>query len=62
MRKKGRIFKFALKYNNKYNMNHETKTDKPFKILSIDGGGIRGIMPARILYEMEGELERIGSH
>src|SRR5258705_10792410 len=27
--------------------------DKPFRILSIDGGGIRGILPAAILTELE---------
>jgi|SRR6266404_5906232 len=27
--------------------------DKPFRILSIDGGGIRGILPAAILAELE---------
>lgn len=26
---------------------------KKFKILSIDGGGIRGIIPAKILYHLE---------
>ena len=29
--------------------------DKKFKILSIDGGGIRGIIPAKILYQLEEE-------
>ncbi|QUL39078.1 patatin-like phospholipase family protein [Erythrobacter sp. JK5] len=28
-------------------------TDKPFRILSIDGGGIRGILPAALLAEFE---------
>ena len=28
---------------------------KKFKILSIDGGGIRGIIPAKILYHLEEE-------
>lgn len=26
-----------------------------FKILSIDGGGIRGIIPAKVLYHLEEE-------
>lgn len=30
--------------------------DKPFKILSVDGGGIKGILPAGILKEIEAEL------
>lgn len=30
--------------------------DKNFKILSIDGGGIKGILPARILAEVEAEF------
>lgn len=34
---------------------------KSFKILSIDGGGIRGILPARILCELEEELTRKGA-
>lgn len=33
---------------------------KPFKILSIDGGGIRGVFPAHLLCEMEDELLRGG--
>ena len=32
--------------------------DKPFKILSIDGGGIRGIYPAKILSELEFLLDK----
>jgi patatin-like phospholipase/acyl hydrolase len=32
-----------------------------FKILSIDGGGIRGMYPARLLCEMEEELARNGN-
>ncbi|MEX2345571.1 MAG: CBASS cGAMP-activated phospholipase [Balneolaceae bacterium] len=31
-------------------------SDKSFKILSIDGGGVRGIYPAKILAELESEL------
>lgn len=34
--------------------------DKPFKILSIDGGGIRGIYPAKILAELEFQLKKSG--
>ena len=30
-----------------------------FRILSIDGGGIRGYIPALILQEIENELNRI---
>lgn len=33
-----------------------TKTN--FKILSIDGGGIRGLIPAKVLAELEAELEK----
>ena len=32
--------------------------DEKFKILSIDGGGMRGIIPAKILCELEEELRR----
>lgn len=32
--------------------------EKPFKILSIDGGGIRGIIPAKFLVELEDELKK----
>jgi len=30
-----------------------SKENKPYKILSIDGGGIRGLIPALILVEFE---------
>lgn len=33
-------------------------TDKKFKILSIDGGGIRGIIPAKVLFHLEEEAMR----
>lgn len=36
--------------------------EKAFKILSIDGGGIRGILPARLLCELEEELARNARH
>jgi patatin-like phospholipase/acyl hydrolase len=32
---------------------HPWPEDRPFRILSIDGGGIRGILPAAILAELE---------
>lgn len=38
--------------------------DKPFRILSIDGGGIKGILPAALLAQIEDELppnQRIGT-
>ncbi|MDB5274453.1 MAG: hypothetical protein JWO58_2820 [Chitinophagaceae bacterium] len=31
---------------------------KKFRILSIDGGGIRGLIPAKVLMELEHELEK----
>lgn len=31
---------------------------KKFKILSIDGGGIRGLIPAKVLAELEAELQK----
>ncbi|QQT52090.1 patatin-like phospholipase family protein [Sphingobacterium multivorum] len=33
-------------------------TSKKFKILSIDGGGIRGLIPAKVLAELENELQK----
>ena len=36
-------------------MNHS------FNILSIDGGGIRGIFPAKILAELEAKLKADGN-
>ena len=36
------------------------KKNKPFKILSIDGGGIRGVFPAMILTNLEAELKAKG--
>ena len=30
--------------------------DRPFRILSIDGGGICGILPASVLAELEGRF------
>lgn len=33
-------------------------TDRPFRILSIDGGGVRGIIPAVVLEQIEEELQK----
>lgn len=32
--------------------------ENKFKILSIDGGGIRGLIPAKVLAELEEELQK----
>jgi patatin-like phospholipase/acyl hydrolase len=32
--------------------------DRKFRILSIDGGGIRGIIPAKVLEELEAQIQR----
>jgi uncharacterized protein len=32
--------------------------EKPIRILSIDGGGIRGVIPAVILYDLENQLKK----
>lgn len=37
-----------------------TMDNKPFKILSIDGGGIRGIFPAMFLCDLEAKLKADG--
>lgn len=34
--------------------------DKPFRILSIDGGGVRGIFPAKVLADLEDDLAARG--
>lgn len=33
------------------------KTDRPFRILSIDGGGVRGVIPAYVLEKIEEDLQ-----
>lgn len=40
-------------------------TDRPFRILSIDGGGILGLLPALVLAEVESRFldgEPVGKH
>ncbi|RZJ61955.1 MAG: patatin, partial [Hymenobacter sp.] len=34
---------------------------RPFRILSLDGGGIRGLYTARFLADMEAQLQRDGN-
>lgn len=36
----------------------DKEVNKKFKILSIDGGGIRGLIPAKVLAELEEELQK----
>src|SRR3954464_3159764 len=36
--------------------------NKPFRILSIDGGGIRGILPGQLLVELEKKLQLISQN
>ena len=36
----------------------EEEKNKKFRILSIDGGGIRGLIPAKVLAELEAELQK----
>ena len=36
--------------------------NRPFRILSIDGGGIRGILPGQILVELEKKLQQLASN
>lgn len=37
----------------------ENNIERKFRILSIDGGGIRGLIPAKVLAELERELKKI---
>jgi patatin-like phospholipase/acyl hydrolase len=37
----------------------ETDSSNKFCILSIDGGGIRGLIPAKVLAELESELQKV---
>ncbi len=41
-----------------YNINDKMNTDKEFKILCIDGGGIRGIIPSKFLSKLENYLNK----
>src|SRR5690554_283377 len=36
----------------------DKEVNKKFKILSIDGGGIRGLIPAKVLADLEEELKK----
>lgn len=38
-------------------MSDMTPSQKPFRILSLDGGGIRGVITARILQEVESKIQ-----
>ncbi len=47
--------RLAMKSDDKSEPNG--KTGKRLTILSIDGGGVRGVIPAKILEVLEGHLE-----
>ncbi|CAK9225116.1 unnamed protein product [Sphagnum troendelagicum] len=49
-----------MAFNEKLNPNGEK--GKRLTILSIDGGGVRGIIPARILEKLQVYLERVEDH
>ncbi len=40
-------------------MDHKDYPNKKFRVLSIDGGGIRGIIPSKVLAELESALSNI---